>query len=151
MAHRRRHLQRLERVGDGHDPGAKRFAGAAFWAARSWMRAGQPARDLQGEFGERARAITEQLEQQLEAVFGPDGGHLPKELERLFSDEGFAIVEKYPELKGVPVIIGESDPEGCAACSSRITCMTALISARCVNACGKLPSCRPERGSISSP
>ncbi|HWW68619.1 MAG TPA: hypothetical protein VN089_01640 [Duganella sp.] len=31
-------------------------------------------------------------------------------------DEGFAIIEKYPELKGVPVIIGESDPEGCAAC-----------------------------------
>jgi xylan 1,4-beta-xylosidase len=31
-------------------------------------------------------------------------------------DEGFAIIEKYPELKGIPVIIGESDPEGCAAC-----------------------------------
>lgn len=31
-------------------------------------------------------------------------------------DDGFAIVEKYPELKGIPVIIGESDPEGCAAC-----------------------------------
>ena len=31
-------------------------------------------------------------------------------------DSGFALVEKYPELKGVPVIIGESDPEGCAAC-----------------------------------
>jgi len=31
-------------------------------------------------------------------------------------DEGFALVEKYPELKGMPVIIGESDPEGCAAC-----------------------------------
>jgi xylan 1,4-beta-xylosidase len=31
-------------------------------------------------------------------------------------DQGFALVEKYPELKGVPVIIGESDPEGCAAC-----------------------------------
>ncbi|WP_373990322.1 hypothetical protein [Duganella sp. BuS-21] len=31
-------------------------------------------------------------------------------------DEGFAIVANYPELKGVPVIIGESDPEGCAAC-----------------------------------
>ncbi|CAN7693701.1 hypothetical protein LJR289_005558 [Pseudoduganella sp. LjRoot289] len=31
-------------------------------------------------------------------------------------DEGFALVEKHPELKGVPVIIGESDPEGCAAC-----------------------------------
>ncbi|MES3021408.1 MAG: beta-xylosidase [Pseudomonadota bacterium] len=31
-------------------------------------------------------------------------------------DDGFAIVEKYPQLKGMPVIIGESDPEGCAAC-----------------------------------
>jgi len=31
-------------------------------------------------------------------------------------DEGFALVEKYPELKGTPVIVGESDPEGCAAC-----------------------------------
>ena len=31
-------------------------------------------------------------------------------------DEGFALVEKYPALKGMPVIIGESDPEGCAAC-----------------------------------
>jgi len=32
-------------------------------------------------------------------------------------DEGFALVEKYPELKNIPVIVGESDPEGCAACS----------------------------------
>jgi xylan 1,4-beta-xylosidase len=31
-------------------------------------------------------------------------------------DDGFALVEKYPALKGIPVIIGESDPEGCAAC-----------------------------------
>jgi xylan 1,4-beta-xylosidase len=30
---------------------------------------------------------------------------------------GFRIVSEFPELKGVPVIIGESDPEGCAACS----------------------------------
>ena len=51
------------------------------------------ARDLQGEFGERARAITEQLEQQLEAVFGPDGGHLAKELERLFSDGSTEAVQ----------------------------------------------------------
>ncbi len=58
---------------------------------------------------------------------------------------------------GQPVIY--SSPSGtsrpmarrCAACSLRITCMTALISARCVNACGKLPRCRPEHGSISSP
>ena len=31
-------------------------------------------------------------------------------------DEGFRIVASYPELKGKPIIIGESDPEGCAAC-----------------------------------
>jgi hypothetical protein len=37
-----------------------------------------------------------------------------------------------------------------AACSSLITCMTALMRARWVNAWGKLPRCRPDRGSISS-
>jgi xylan 1,4-beta-xylosidase len=31
-------------------------------------------------------------------------------------DEGFAIIGSYPELKDKPVVIGESDPEGCAAC-----------------------------------
>lgn len=31
-------------------------------------------------------------------------------------DNGFAIVASYPELKDKPIIIGESDPEGCAAC-----------------------------------
>jgi xylan 1,4-beta-xylosidase len=34
--------------------------------------------------------------------------------------KGFEIVASYPELKGRPVIVGESDPEGCAACSSRV-------------------------------
>ncbi len=29
---------------------------------------------------------------------------------------GFKIVSSYPETKNLPVIIGESDPEGCAAC-----------------------------------
>ncbi|RDC61932.1 GH39 family glycosyl hydrolase [Adhaeribacter pallidiroseus] len=29
---------------------------------------------------------------------------------------GFEIVASYPELKKLPIIIGESDPEGCAAC-----------------------------------
>jgi len=31
-------------------------------------------------------------------------------------DEGFRIVASFPELKDTPIIIGESDPEGCAAC-----------------------------------
>jgi xylan 1,4-beta-xylosidase len=32
---------------------------------------------------------------------------------------GFAIVASYPELRDMPIILGESDPEGCAACSVR--------------------------------
>ena len=31
-------------------------------------------------------------------------------------NRGFEIISSYPELDGIPVIIGESDPEGCAAC-----------------------------------
>src|SRR2546429_2179429 len=31
-------------------------------------------------------------------------------------DDGFRIVVSYPELKDKPVVIGECDPEGCAAC-----------------------------------
>jgi xylan 1,4-beta-xylosidase len=32
---------------------------------------------------------------------------------------GFQIVASYPELRKTPIILGESDPEGCAACSVR--------------------------------
>jgi len=31
-------------------------------------------------------------------------------------EDGFRIVSSYPELKAKPIVIGESDPEGCAAC-----------------------------------
>ncbi len=31
-------------------------------------------------------------------------------------DEGFGLVASFPELKNAPIVIGESDPEGCAAC-----------------------------------
>lgn len=31
--------------------------------------------------------------------------------------KGFEVVASYPELKDLPIVIGESDPEGCAACS----------------------------------
>lgn len=30
--------------------------------------------------------------------------------------DNFAVIASFPELKNIPVIIGESDPEGCAAC-----------------------------------
>src|SRR4029434_6376021 len=31
-------------------------------------------------------------------------------------DDGFRIVASYSELRNKPIVIGESDPEGCAAC-----------------------------------
>jgi xylan 1,4-beta-xylosidase len=34
---------------------------------------------------------------------------------------GFGIVASFPELGNTPIVIGESDPEGCAACSARLT------------------------------
>jgi xylan 1,4-beta-xylosidase len=30
--------------------------------------------------------------------------------------DNFTVISSYPQLKNIPVIIGESDPEGCAAC-----------------------------------
>jgi xylan 1,4-beta-xylosidase len=36
-------------------------------------------------------------------------------------NKGFEIVSSYPELKNLPVIIGEYDPEGCAACSEEFS------------------------------
>ena len=33
--------------------------------------------------------------------------------------KGFEAVNSFPELKNIPVIIGECDPEGCAACSQK--------------------------------
>ena len=35
-------------------------------------------------------------------------------------DRGFAIVASFPELRGKPIIIGESDPDGCAACPATL-------------------------------
>jgi xylan 1,4-beta-xylosidase len=34
-------------------------------------------------------------------------------------ERGFQIVASFPEWRGTPIILGESDPEGCAACSAR--------------------------------
>ena len=34
-------------------------------------------------------------------------------------EQGFQIVASFPEWRGTPIILGESDPEGCAACSAR--------------------------------
>jgi xylan 1,4-beta-xylosidase len=34
-------------------------------------------------------------------------------------DQGFAIIEKFPTLRQLPVILSESDPESCAACDAK--------------------------------
>jgi xylan 1,4-beta-xylosidase len=33
-------------------------------------------------------------------------------------EQGFEIVRSFPEWKNTPIVLGESDPEGCAACSA---------------------------------
>ncbi len=35
-------------------------------------------------------------------------------------DAGFRIIASYPETKSLPIVIGESDPDGCAACNSQV-------------------------------
>jgi xylan 1,4-beta-xylosidase len=35
-------------------------------------------------------------------------------------DQGFSLIASYPEFKRLPIILSEADPEGCAACSSRV-------------------------------
>jgi xylan 1,4-beta-xylosidase len=34
-------------------------------------------------------------------------------------EEGFRIVQSFPEWRNTPIVLGESDPEGCAACSAK--------------------------------
>jgi len=36
------------------------------------------------------------------------------------ADQGFNLISKYPKFKNLPIIISEADPEGCAACSSKV-------------------------------
>ncbi|HEX6180383.1 MAG TPA: beta-xylosidase [Chitinophagaceae bacterium] len=45
-------------------------------------------------------------------------GHVRMDMGRQLRDieAGFKFVASHPQLKNLPVIIGESDPEGCAAC-----------------------------------
>ena len=36
------------------------------------------------------------------------------------ADRGFRLIASFPKLKHLPIIISEADPEGCAACSSKV-------------------------------
>lgn len=46
-------------------------------------------------------------------------GHVQMNINLQLRDisRGFEIVSSFPETKNLPIVIGESDPEGCAACS----------------------------------
>jgi len=48
-------------------------------------------------------------------------GHVRMGISRhlLAVQRGFQIVASFPEWRGTPIILGESDPEGCAACSAQ--------------------------------
>jgi xylan 1,4-beta-xylosidase len=35
-------------------------------------------------------------------------------------NDGFAMIASFPELKKTPIVIGESDPDGCAACTASV-------------------------------
>jgi xylan 1,4-beta-xylosidase len=50
------------------------------------------------------------------------GDHVQMGIQSQLRDisRGFEIVASFPELKDRPIILGESDPEGCAACSMRL-------------------------------
>ncbi|HEX4284805.1 MAG TPA: beta-xylosidase [Terracidiphilus sp.] len=50
------------------------------------------------------------------------GGHVTMGLNHELSDadHGFALIADYPALRKLPIILSEADPEGCAACSSRV-------------------------------
>lgn len=49
-------------------------------------------------------------------------GHLRMGISRQLRsiDRGFQIATSFPEFRDLPIILGESDPEGCAACSARL-------------------------------
>jgi len=49
------------------------------------------------------------------------GDHVQMGISRQLSaiEQGFQIVASFPEYRRTPIVLGESDPEGCAACSAR--------------------------------
>ncbi|MDE3249793.1 MAG: beta-xylosidase [Bacteroidota bacterium] len=99
--------------------GGMNVAGTAGENAQQWMRA-FIEHCLNG-----TNAVTGRKGAPLDAIlFHAKGspklanGHVRMNMGRQLSDieTGFKIVASYPQLKNIPIIVGESDPEGCAAC-----------------------------------
>ncbi len=68
-----------------------------------------------GKTGSPLDLITFHAKGEPKVVNGMVQMNLGKQLRDI--DAGFQITASYPTLKHLPIIIGESDPEGCAACS----------------------------------
>ncbi len=51
------------------------------------------AREVEVQFGDRARAVAEGFEKKVDSVFDPDAGHLSKSLDELFSDGSSSAVQ----------------------------------------------------------
>src|SRR3954470_18115402 len=51
------------------------------------------SRQLELEFTDKARTVLEVFDKRVDSVFGPENGHLAKELEKLFSDGSSASVQ----------------------------------------------------------
>jgi xylan 1,4-beta-xylosidase len=49
-------------------------------------------------------------------------GHVRMGLDKemIDADKGFGVIAKYPKFRNLPIILSEADPEGCAACSSKV-------------------------------
>jgi hypothetical protein len=60
------------------------------------------ARQLDGEFVERARVIAERLDQKVDEVFGPEHGHVTRALARHFGDDSSVAVQNR-----VKAVLGE--------------------------------------------
>jgi len=50
------------------------------------------------------------------------GGRVTMGLSRELKDveQGFALISSFPKFRHLPIILSEADPEGCAACSSKV-------------------------------
>lgn len=99
--------------------GGNNIAGTAGEGAQKWLNA-----FIKHCFSEKNH-VTNKTGAPLDAVlFHAKGaprvvdGHVRMNMSRQLKDieAGFKTVASYPQLKNIPVIIGESDPEGCAAC-----------------------------------
>jgi xylan 1,4-beta-xylosidase len=103
------------RVGGPHVCGPTSPAAAAF--LRAFLEHSVRGRNhATGKVGTRLDFIGFHAKGRPELVDGHVRMGLSHQLRAI--EAGLAIVREFPELDGVPVILGESDPEGCAACPS---------------------------------